>query len=488
MSIALTIFVIIMIFNTGGAIVTVFHRPRNIASTLAWLMVLILLPVVGFLLYAFLGRGLAQEKIFDISHGEHIGLQHLKQMILTDDKADPDNERSDHTTTHTARQLIRYFVNAQDAPLTKRNFVQVYTDGQAQIQAIFQDIRAAKETVHVEYYAFFNDNIGNQFLDLLTEKAKEGLEVRLIYDPWGSPHTSRRWFRDYEAAGGQVVPFITAQNVVAKTRLNYHLHRKIVVIDGRIGYTGGFNVGDQYVEPTKKFGYWRDTQVRLEGTAVLSLQERFAMDWNASVGRNGELITFQPKYFRHPDPKLDGHANIQLVSDGPDSTAQILKGGMMRMIMLAEKSVWIQTPYLIPDDSMIDTLMVAAASGVDVRIMIPNKPDHPLIYRATQYYANLLTLTGVKIYIYDKGFIHAKTAVMDNKVVTVGSMNQDIRSYALNFEANCFIYDSRVSQQFTDIFNADIKDSTLLTRQAIAKQSRWLRFKQYFSRLLSPIL
>ncbi|MCI1891866.1 cardiolipin synthase [Schleiferilactobacillus perolens] len=488
MGIVLNILIILFIFNTVGAVVTVFHRPRNIASTLAWLLVLVLLPVLGFILYAFLGRGLAQEKIFDISHGEHIGLQHLKRMILTDDKTDPDNERSDHTTTHTARQLIRYFVNAEDAPLTKRNSVKIYTDGQDQIQAIFADIKAAKETVHVEYYAFFNDNIGNQFLSLLTEKAREGLEVRLIYDPWGSPHTSNRWFKPFRDAGGHVVPFITAQNVVAKTRLNYHLHRKIVVIDGKIGYTGGFNVGDQYVMPTPKFGYWRDTQIRLVGTAVLSLQERFVMDWNASVGKNEELITFQPKYFRHPDPDLGGHANIQTVSDGPDTTAQILKGGMMRMIMLAEKSVWIQTPYLIPDDSMIDTLMIAAASGVDVRIMIPDRPDHPFIYRATQYYANLLTMTGIKIYIYNKGFIHAKTAVMDNKVVTVGSMNQDIRSYALNFEANCFIYDSKVSQEFTDIFNADIADSTLLTKEIIAQQSRWLRFKQYFSRLLSPIL
>lgn len=301
---------------------------------------------------------------------------------------------------------------------------------------------------------------------------------------------TKTWFNQLRAAGGEVLPFITSRNMITRYRINYHLHRKIVVIDGKTSWTGGFNIGDQYLGKKKKFGYWRDSQVRIIGSASLLLQERFVMDWNASVYKNAQLIKYESCYF--PDLDEDdinvGDVAAQVVSDGPDRYEPYMRNGLMRLMLLARKRLWIQTPYLIPDDAVFATLQTIASSGVDVRIMIPSKPDHPFIYRATQWYANELTRYGIKIYIYNKGFIHSKTTIIDDLYATVGSMNQDYRSYDLNFEDIVVFYDKKFNQQVATSFQTDMQDSTLLTKEMILKQSRFLRTLQSFSRMLSPIL
>ncbi|MDH6363958.1 cardiolipin synthase [Enterococcus sp. PF1-24] len=478
--------IVILFINTVSAIITVFRKPRSIASVLAWLLTLTFLPGVGFILYAFCGRGLSKEKyLFRNTPEEQKDLKVVHKKIYADNQLVPDANISGEDLNIQA--LIHYFSNMDGSPLSKRNQVQLFTDGTEKFEALFEDIRQAKETVHVEYYAFFNDKIGNRFLDLLVERAQAGLEVRLVYDPWGA-NSKANWFKKLTDAGGEVQSFITARNLILETRLNYHLHRKIVVLDGKIGWTGGFNVGDQYLETTEKFGYWRDTHLRIEGTGALGLQQIFLMDWNASVQDPAKKLTYQEHFFPEPDVTLVGNTNLQVVSDGPDSSFDIIKGGFIRMILAAKKSVWIQTPYFIPDDSMVNALLIAAHSGIDVRIMIPCMPDHPFIYRATQYNANDFHRRGLKIYTYDKGFLHAKTMVIDGEICTVGSTNQDTRSYSLNFEDNVFIYDSKISEQLMELFLKDCKNSTLLTDEMIKNQSFWLRFKQNFSRLLSPIL
>lgn len=480
------IIIAILLLNTISALITVFHRPRNIVTTWAWILVLLLLPVVGFLIYAFFGRGIAQEKIFSIGNQEHIGLGQLKKMAEEESYKNRTSSRSDET--YYARHVISFFNKTEETPLTRHNEIELFFDGREKFKKLFDDVKKAKETIHVEYYAFIKGEIGQEFLDILTEKAKQGLEVRLLYDPWGSGGTNKRWFKDFERAGGQVVPFITSKNVIYKTRLNYHLHRKLVIIDGCIGWIGGFNVGDQYISKSKKFGYWRDSHIRVKGAASLLMQERFFQDWNASVDRHTKPLIFMEKYF--PKDRFNTNANlpIQIVTDGPDSRQEILKDGFIDMIINAKKSVWLQTPYLIPDDPMFTALTIASRSGVDVRIMIPCMPDHPFIYRATQYYANILTQFGIKIYSYENGFMHAKTSIIDDKICSVGSMNHDFRSYSLNFEANAFIYDSKIAHKIKKSFLNDMKQSTLLTQEIIDNQGIWMHFKQRFSRLLSPIL
>lgn len=486
MQIFIFILVGLLLLNTTAALITVFRKQRSISSVLAWIMTLLFLPGIGFIIYIFCGRGIDGQKVFNLTDRDKEEISKIKKKVDADNLKS--NGKLDINLLTDARVLNKYFRNMDASPLSKRNSLSIYTDGKEKFEALFEDIRQAKETVHVEYYSFFNDQIGNQFLDLLGEKVKEGVSVHLIYDPWGSPGANKKFFAPFIALGGKVTPFITSKNMISKTRLNYHLHRKIVVIDGKIGWTGGFNVGDQYLGDSKKFGYWRDTHIRLIGTSVFSLQEIFIMDWNASVQLPADKMDYLENYFQIAEDHELGDLSLQVVSDGPDSEEEILKSGFIKMILSAEKSVWIQTPYLIPDDSMINALLIAVRSGIDVRIMIPCMPDHPFIYRATQYYANYLHKRGIKIYMYDNGFLHAKTMIIDNEICMVGTTNQDIRSYALNFEVSTFIYDTHIAWKLTQIFENDMGKSTLLTDKIIQKQSHWLRFKQNFSRLLSPIL
>lgn len=476
---------IIVLANTLLSFYIVFHRRRSVSTTWAWLIVLLVLPVIGVTLYAFFGRGLSQENLFAINKQKHLGLINVQKAITQAPR-----KISPSDTSNQGKIIARYFNKEGFAPITKNNQVRLYNDGHDFFQALIHDLKRAKKTINVEFYTFYNDHIGNQILRLLINKAKQGLQVRLLYDAWGSMGATKAWFSQLEKAGGQVLPFITSRNMIARYRINYHLHRKIVVLDGKISWTGGFNVGDQYLGRKKKFGYWRDSQVRITGSASLLLQERFVMDWNASIRDNKQLINYNHLLFPDLDEKhiVDGDVATQVVTDGPDKDEPYLRNGMMRLMLQARKRLWLQTPYLIPDDAVFAALQTIASSGVDVRIMIPCKPDHPFIYRATQWYANELTHYGVKIYVYQKGFLHAKTTLVDNLYASVGSMNQDYRSYNLNFEDNVIFYDKKFNQLMAQTFMTDMQHAHLLTEEEIKQQGHWLKFMQSFSRMLSPIL
>ncbi|AWM73118.1 cardiolipin synthase [Lactobacillus apis] len=479
------IFYIIIITNTILAFYIVFHRRRSVSTTWAWLIILLVFPVIGITLYGFFGRGISQENIFAINKQHHIGLRNVQKSIT---KAPKKISASD--TSNKAKMVVHFFDRNSESPLSKNNHVKLYTDGEQMFHDMISDIENAQQTINVEFYTFYNDEIGNKMLNLLIKKAKEGVKVKLLYDAWGSLGATKAWFDQLNKAGGEVLPFVTSRNMITRYRINYHLHRKIVIVDGKTSWTGGFNVGDQYLGRKKKFGYWRDSQVRIVGSASLLLQERFVMDWNASIQDEAQLITFNTLLF----PDLDeneihpGDVATQIISDGPDRDNANMRNGIIKLMFQAKKRLWLQTPYLIPDDAMFATLQTIAMSGVDLRIMIPCKPDHPFIYRATQWYANELSRYGVKIYIYDKGFIHAKTIVVDDDFSTVGSMNQDYRSYDLNFEDVAVFYDKNFTEEVAKSFEQDMQDSTLLTPEMIEQQGRWLRTLQSFSRMLSPIL
>lgn len=486
MGIVEEIIIFIIVLNAIGAMITVFRKPRNITTIWAWLLTLIFLPVIGFLIYAFCGRGIDGETLYRFEQEDEQRVKEINEIIKEDNRYVDHNEPNQLYPAVTS--LVKYFKNLDESPLAVRNELEFFLDGTEKFERLFIDLRKAKSSIHVEYYSFFNDRIGNRFMRILEEKAAEGLEVRMIYDPWGSPKTNKKFFEKFLQNGGKVTQFITSKNLIGKTRLNYHLHRKIVVIDGQIGWTGGFNVGDQYLGESERFGRWRDTHGRIEGTASFTLQEIFIRDWNASIEKKSDRMSYLPEYFVLPEKKISKGVPMQIVADGPNSDEQIIKDGFVRMILSSEKSVWIQTPYLVPDETMISAILIAVRSGIDVRIMIPNMPDHPFIYRATQYYANYFHQNGVKIYHYKDGFLHAKTIVVDEELATFGSTNQDIRSYELNFEVSTFIYDPEIAKLFRKIFEEDMQECIQLTDEIIANQSWWLNFKQRFSRLLSPVL
>lgn len=474
----------IVVVNEVAAIFTVFREQREIAATWAWLLVLMLIPVIGFILYAFLGRKLPHKRLNLMKSQTQLK---LKEALETQKKQFINMPKPKYHTTQMYRRTIMLFQNIDGAFLTRHNHLDIYTEGEKLFARMFDEIAAAKKSIHIEFYTIYNDKLGNQLRTLLEQKAAEGVEVRVLYDSWGSMGVHPSFYDGLRENGGYAAPFLLARSNIFDFRLNYRDHRKIVVLDGKIGYIGGFNIGDQYMGWVKKFGPWRDTHLRIVGGGVYGLQQRFIGDWNASMRKRQDKIEHYRTYF--PEISVtNGGTALQTVSSGPEANLEKIKMGYLRLINAAQDHIWIQTPYLIPDDSVLDALKVAAKSGIDVRIMIPCKPDHPFVYRATQYYARSLAKEGVTIYTYQKGFLHAKTMMIDGKMSSVGSANLDFRSFKLNFEINTFIYDRWTTDQLEQIFINDIRNSHVETAEMFAKQSHWLHFKQRFSRLLSPIL
>lgn len=477
--------IILLVLNTSFALGTVFYKRRDIAATWAWLMVLVFFPGVGFIAYMFVGRGLSNDKLFQLKRKTKLELD--KIIKKQSEELDSILTSSDRIVKE-ADIMIKFFGNTDHAFLTRRNMVSIITDGHALFNDLFNEIERAKHHIHVEFYTFYNDGIGQKLIHLLEKKCSEGIEVKILWDSWGSLGTDKKIFQKLRQLGGEAANFLETRSFLDNFRLNFRGHRKIVVIDGKIGYTGGFNVGDQYLGLKSKFGYWRDTHLKIIGSGVHGLQSRFILDWNANgnISSIDEDFNAGSKYF--PVAKAEGQTNLQIVSSGPDSEIQKIKLGYLSMINAARESIWIQSPYFIPDDSVLDALRIAVSAGVDVRIMLPNKPDHPLVYRATQYYAWQCAKWGIKIYYYNNGFIHAKTIIIDNKISSVGSANMDFRSFKLNFELNSFMYGSKISNKLRNIYKSDINNSELQTEDMFEEQSKCLKIKQLVSRLFSPIL
>ncbi|KAF1298126.1 cardiolipin synthase [Enterococcus sp. JM4C] len=479
----LTILTLIYFFNAAIALITILMKPRDVSAIWAWLLVLIALPVFGFILYLFFGRGLGDKKKYRLQQSDLRELENFSRLQEDDTLSlfDPTMENQE------LQPFVDFFSLLNRMPLTRKNEVEIFSDGEEKLTALLQDLKQAEKSIHIEYYAFVTDKTGQRILKVLEEKAAEGVEVRLLYDAFGSRGTTPKDFLQLEKNGGFAQTFITSQKALLKFRLNYHDHRKIVVVDGKISYIGGFNISNQYVEPTKRFGYWRDTHLRIHGAAASLLQMRFLMDWNVSSPETNQ-VNYHLDYFFTEDHLATGTTAIQVVASGPNSEKEQIKLAFIKLITSAKKRIWIQTPYLVPDDSVIAALKIAAGSGIEVKIMIPDRPDHPFIYRATQYYARQLLKENVEIQVYRGGFLHAKTLIMDDEICMVGSANQDIRSYKLNFEASAVLYDKKVIQQLEQTFIKDLEVCEEMTQETVANMSAWLIFKQQISRLFSPIL
>ncbi len=474
----------IVIINELAAIFTVFREKRDIAATWAWLLVLTLIPVIGFIIYAFLGRKPTHGQLNRIKSQTRLK---LKEAVERQKKQFKNMPKPKHSIMQVYRRTVMLFQSIDESFLSRHNHVDVFTDGNALFTRMFDEIADAKKSIHIEFYTIYNDKIGNHLRTLLEQKAAEGVEVRVLYDSWGSMGVKPSFYANLRELGGYATPFLMTRSNIFDFRINYRDHRKIVVIDGQTAYIGGFNIGDQYLGRSPKFGPWRDTHLRVVGGGVYGMERQFIGDWNASVQKKTSIIKHYHPYFP-PIKVKNGNTALQTVSSGPEGELEKIKMGYLRLINVATDHIWIQTPYLIPDDSILDALQVAAHAGIDVRIMIPYKPDHPFVYRATQYYARALANQGVTIYTYQKGFLHAKTMMVDGRIASVGSANLDFRSFKLNFEINAFMYDSQLTDQLEEIYVNDIRNCRVMTPERFADQSHWLKFKQRFSRLLSPIL
>lgn len=473
---------LITVVNILLALLVIFWERRDAGASWAWLLVLFFLPVVGFCLYLLFGKSLRKHRLFEWEDREKIGIEPILKRQLEQLAFNEFDFRN--KSTYDNQDLIYMHLRGNESVLTENNHVDIFTDGKQKFDRLFKDIEEARDHIHIQYYIIKKDNLGKAFISLLTKKAKEGLTVRILYDELGSRSLTKRFFKEFREAGGQVEVFFPSNLPLLNLRMNFRNHRKLVIIDGEIGYLGGFNVGDEYLGINPKFGYWRDTHLRIRGSAVLAIQTRFILDWNQAS--NTQDISYQAHLF--PRKKGTGSTGMQIVTSGPDSEWEQIKNGYIKLILSAKKSILIQTPYFIPDASLLDALRIASISGIKVSIMIPNKPDHIFVYWATLSYIGAMLDAGAVVYIYDNGFIHSKTIVVDSEVSSVGTANIDVRSFKLNFEVNAFIYDEEIAVKLTEAFLDDIKVSRILTQSEYGKRSLWIRIKESISRLLSPIL
>ncbi|SFS89061.1 cardiolipin synthase [Marininema halotolerans] len=479
MSVVAFLFGTLLIMNILLAVVVVFLERRDVSSTWAWLLVLSLIPVIGFILYLLFGRNLSHKKIFTWDKQSRLRLQ----RVVTAQKEGLNERAKRDPILQEYRELIRMHLNHDQAVLTYQNELQMFTDGRTKFDALLADLERAEDHIHLLYYIVRNDRLGQEIGEVLARKAREGVRVRLLYDDLGSRGLSKRFIRKLREAGGEVEAFFPSRLPLINPRMNYRNHRKLVIIDGQTGYIGGFNIGDEYLGSNPRFGYWRDTHLRIEGGAVHSLQARFILDWNQASHRH---LSFQNYYY--PQARENGDVNIQIVSSGPDAEWEQIKNGYIKMILSAKRYIYIQTPYFIPDDSLLDALRIAVFSGIDVRVMIPDKPDHPFVYWATYSYVGELLKIGGRVYIYRNGFLHAKTIVVDGKIASVGTANIDVRSFRLNFEVNAFLYHEQSAGNLANVFHQDMIQSTPLTWEKYMQRSLTIRFKESISRLVSPIL
>ncbi|PRO66984.1 cardiolipin synthase [Alkalicoccus urumqiensis] len=477
-----SLLLVLFFVNILFAGIIIFIERKDATATWAWVMILFFIPFLGFVIYIFLGQNLTRRRLFDWEGIRKIGIIDILSRQIEQIRNPEFRFHNDNIEPY--RDLIYMHLVNNDAVLTKDNEIDIFNTGQRKFDQLIADIDAARDHIHLQYYIFRHDNLGKKLIRHLTQKAREGVKVRVLYDELGSRKLRRRHFKALTEAGGEVGVFFPSKVAMINLRLNYRNHRKLTIIDGRTGYVGGFNVGDEYIGSSRRFGDWRDTHLRICGNAVDPMQTRFILDWNqASKSRP---IAYEARYFPMKQPA--GNAAVQIVSSGPDSDWEQIKNGYIKMITDARESVYIQTPYFIPDQSLLDALRIAALSGKDVRIMIPSMPDHPFIYWATLSHIGQLMNSGVSVYIYQKGFLHAKCVIADRRVSSVGTANIDLRSFRLNFEVNAFIYDHETSEKLAADFEQDMMYSDRLTPEKYARRSKMIRFKESISRLLSPIL
>jgi len=469
------------IVNFFIALTIIFLERKNPASTLAWIMILFLLPVIGILFYFFLSQNIARKKIFRLTRDE----ERLVTSSLKKQNYAIENGTYEFTTYEADmwKDLIRLNQLYGRAYFTQDNKTDIFTDGKEMFASLLKDIENAKDTINIMYFIIKPDAVGRELIDLLTKKAAQGVRVRLLVDALGSKRINRIFLREFTDAGGEFALFFPPKLKFINIRLNYRNHRKLVAIDDSIGYIGGFNIAKEYLGLKKKFGYWRDTHLRMMGGCVQDINARFLLDWRFAAKEQVEVS----KVFFTP-PMVAGNMGVQIVSGGPDTEHDEIKRALMKMITSAAKRIYIQTPYFVPDAPILESLKMASLSGVDVKVMIPCMPDHVFVYWATYSYVGELLKDGARVFIYDNGFLHAKTMTVDSEVATVGSTNFDSRSFQLNFEANAFMYDADVTKRLENIFENDLMHCHELTLREYNQRSLLIKFKEAISRLLSAIL
>lgn len=471
-------FTIIALCSTLVIIIVILSENRNPVKSLAWVTVLLLMPVIGLPLYIFFGRNIKNKRM--ISRRNRRRLRRREKRVEFD-------TRKIVLSDGSIQQIImaKTLSGAQFYP---GNTVEVFTDGNAKFRSLESDLRQARKTINIQYYIFEDDELGRHIADILVERVHAGVKVRLLYDHVGSFHVKSRFFKHLKEKGVEAEPFLKVSIPQLASHINWRNHRKICVIDDEIGYIGGMNVADRYLDGGKRFGLWRDMHMRIVGPAVATLQYSFAVDWSFM---GGGLIA-DVDSGRSPDVPVGEKAvsgvGAQLLTSGP--TSQWANIGMLfhKAICNARRRVYIQTPYFLPTEALLKSLQAAALSHVDVRIMMPVRSDSVMLTHASKSYISECLRAGIKFYLYQPGMLHSKLMIVDDEFVSIGSSNFDFRSFECNFESNIFLYSKDLASQVLELFRADLKDCVRVDADEWRRRPLSLKAAESVLRLLSPVL
>lgn len=459
-------------------ILTIIHvvlDNRQPAKTMAWALVIWFVPVVGIVFYLFFGVNTRKERLISQRSLDMLSKRSMLEFV----------EQRDLHLPEEYKPIIDLFVSENFSLPFKDSEVKIHTDGYSFFHALLKEIASAKDHIHLDMYIFEDDALGNMVCDALVTKAREGVEVRLIYDDVGCWNVSNRFFERMREEGIEVAPFLPVRFPSFTSKVNYRNHRKMIVIDGRTGFIGGMNIALRYVKGTKSQP-WRDTMLQITGSGVYSLQRAFLVDWYF-VDRN--LISNR-KYYPHPSEESNHNESLlQIVTSGPDTPYPEIMQGYVRMILAAKKYIYIETPYFLPTDPVLFALKTAAAGGVDVRILVPLRSDTKFVEWAGRSYLREMVKAGVSVSYYKAGFLHSKMIVCDDAICSCGSTNVDFRSFENNFESNAFIYDSKVAIAMRNMFLEDTSQSLLFTDMPQRVKPNILkRLVESLVRLMSPLM
>lgn len=473
----LTAIYLITIISTATMIIL---EKRDPTKTSTWVLLLIILPIIGLILYIFFGQNRRKEKIFNRKGFQD--LEQLEYMIHLQVTQFRKNRQSINSRISKHLNVITLLHNNSKALLTEFNDISIFQNGKYAFDSIIEALYSATSSIHIEFYIINNDKIGNRIKNILITKAKEGIEVRLIYDDVGSWSLPKKYVNELRSAGVDVFPFMEVKFPLLTSKVNYRNHRKIVLVDGVLAFMGGMNIADRYIEGSRKLGQWYDTLLRIEGEAVHFLQVIFLLDWYFVTGK---IMNNRSLYF--PKVKVTTYHPVQIVTSGPDSDWASIMQVFFLAITKATHHIYISSPYFIPNESILTALKTAALSGIDVKIILPGKSDSTVAFWSSLSFVSELLEAGIKVYLYQNGFNHSKILMIDGTFASVGSANMDIRSFEDNFEVAAIIYDEEITNKLESSFMDNLIRCQVITLSGWNNRPRMNSYKEAWARLISPL-
>ncbi len=479
-SVLKNVLVVIYLITIFSICLMIVFENRNPVKTLSWLLVIMFIPVAGVITYVFFGRNYRKQKIYSrksladsVRLTDHVDRQVslLHKVLAVESEA-----------VRSKEHLIHLMLNNNRSLLTLNNRIDLLVNGKEAFPAMLDAIASAGKFIHLEIYRLEPDTLGTEFRELMKRKAGEGVKVRVVYDDVGSWNIHKTYIRDMREAGVEIYPFMPVRFPAFSSKINYRNHRKILVVDGREGFVGGLNIADKYIHGLPGLGPWVDTHLRLTGEAVAALDRVFVDDWNFVSGEK-----LQPGTYVENTVKTGNRCLVQVASSGPDTDWATIMQVYFSAIATAKTSIYLTSPYFSPDESLLTALKTAALSGVDVRMIFPKYSDSIIANWNTRSYISELLEAGVRIFLYENGFIHSKYLLVDNVFSSVGSPNVDVRSFDLDFEVTALVYDEEFAFRLGVLFNEDLKNCSEVTLQQWLKRKKGDRYKESLARIFGPL-